>query len=86
MPISEETYVRVALEETDETWELIDGWLRAKPGVSVAHNDVASFLSFSLQDQLDRAVFRGRINGSRLRCSCRDYYVPDVMIVPTALS
>ena len=85
MPISEQTYRRVALEDDDDTWELLDGWLRAKPTGSATHNSAVTELAFVLMNQTDRAHDRVRINGGRLRCSPRDYYVPDVFVVPTAL-
>lgn len=82
MPIGEETYIRVALEESDETWELLDGWLRAKPGGSVSHNHFTAYLGFGLIDRIDREGFEGRIDSGRLRCSSRNYYVPDTFVIP----
>lgn len=85
MPIGEQTYRRVALEETDEAREPFDGWLVRNPTGSFDDNDATSYLAFLLKDQLDRTVFRGRINNGRLRCSPRDYFVPDTFILPTEL-
>ena len=86
MPISEQTCLRVALEDDDDTWELLDGWLRAKPTGSVTHNSAVTGLAFGLMNQLDRADVRVRINSGRLRCSARDYYVPDCFVVPVELT
>ena len=36
--ISDETYERLALAEPDRKWELRDGVLREKPGMTAAHN------------------------------------------------
>ena len=36
--ISEEAYERLALAEPDRKWELRDGVLREKPGMTAAHN------------------------------------------------
>lgn len=85
MPISERTYQRVALAESDETWELIDGWLRSKPGGRVAHDHVMTYLGFYIYKQFDEGAYQWRINNGRLRCSPRDYFVSDTFILPTEL-
>ena len=41
MTISEQTFELVALEDSDELWELVCGHLRAKPGMTARHNDLA---------------------------------------------
>ena len=66
-------------------WELWDGVPREKPSMSMKHNDVA-YLSRSRcsSDQLDRRVYRVTVNGDRARLSSRDYYIPDVVVIPTA--
>ena len=78
-------YERLALEDPDHTWELHHGRLREKPGMSVEHNDFAFSLAHLLQLQLDRREFRFRVNAPRTRRSPKNYYVPDVAVVPTAL-
>lgn len=85
MPVSEQTYRRVAMED-DETWELRGGRLRVKPGATAEHSDVTTMLGFSLMDRLDRADYHVRINGGRVRCSVEDSYVPDVFVIPDALT
>ena len=37
MPVSEETYKRVVLEDTDHIWELVCGHLREKPPMTTEH-------------------------------------------------
>ena len=42
------TYEQVALEDSDEQWELVCGRLRAKPAMTFAHNRVMRVLSRQL--------------------------------------
>jgi hypothetical protein len=84
MPIGEGLYDRVALEETDDTWELIDGWFRPKPGGTVHRNHVTTCFGFGLMMQLDEAAFRARINSGLLRCFARGSFVPDHFNIPDA--
>jgi Uma2 family endonuclease len=82
-PVSEETYRRLALANTQ--LELHRGQLREKPGMSVEHNDVTDQLLAQLYRQLDRGEYRLRANFGRLRRSADTYYIPDVMVIPTAM-
>ena len=50
--------------------------------MSVEHNDVAFELGHLLQRQLDRREFRIRVETGRLRRSARNFYIPDVMVIP----
>ena len=84
MPISDQTYERVALEDSDETWELVCGRLRKKPGMTVEHEDVVRVLARRLILQLDEHEYAVSVNGSRLRISTGSYYVPDVCVIPRA--
>ena len=52
MPVSEATYLRLAVEDFKSGWELVCGELRRKPYMTNAHNRVASVLAFQLQRQL----------------------------------
>lgn len=81
MPISEETYERVALED-DEQWELVCGRLRKKPGMTTEHNEDALNLIDALRDQLDRRRYRVREGTAKLRISTGTFYVPDVCVIP----
>lgn len=80
--VSEETYRRLALGNSQ--LELHRGQLREKPGMSVEHNDIADLLATLLRGQLDRNHYRVRENFARLRLSSTTYYVPDVVVIPTA--
>ena len=85
MPITEETFERVALEDPDGKWELHCGRLRNKPGMTAKHNDIGAILGFRLQQQLPLEQFRVRIDSARVRISATRTYIPDVAVVPIAL-
>ena len=82
--ISEQEYRDLALAEEDRFWELWDGVLVEKPWMSILHNFVAAYLGAALISQLDRNVFRVSVNGDRARISSRNYFIPDVMVIPAA--
>lgn len=81
---SGEAYERLALAEPDRKWELRDGVLREKPGMTAAHNELAVTLGHMLLSQLDRAAYRVRIDAGRLQRPEATYFIPDVFVVPTA--
>src|SRR5207245_245595 len=85
MPVSEETYRRIALEDPEGHWELHCGSLRRKPAMTVEHNDVGSRLYARLVRQLDENEFVIRANAGRVRRSAEQYYVPDLCVIPIAL-
>jgi Uma2 family endonuclease len=82
--ISGEAYERLALAEPDRKWELRDGVLREKPGMTAAHNELAVTLGYMLLSQLDRAAYRVRIDAGRLQRPASTYFIPDVFVVPAA--
>jgi Uma2 family endonuclease len=83
--VSEATYRRLALAQPDRKWELYDGVMREKPGMSVEHGDVTVELTYALRRQLDRNEYRLRLDHARLRRSARNYFIPDVAVIPAAL-
>jgi len=85
MPVSEETFERVALEDPDGKWELHCGRLRSKPGMTAKHNSIGDRLAFRLQQQL--AVEAYRVTGDRayVRMSATRTYIPDVAVIPLSL-
>ena len=85
MPVSEETYKRVALEDTDNVWELVCGRLRAKPLMTTEHNEVGRALYAQLLPQLDRRQYSIAKDDGRLRRSNGSYFVPDVFVIPRAM-
>lgn len=82
--ISEQEYRELALNEPDRFWELWDGVPREKPLMSMMHEDVSSYLGAMLINQLDRRQFRVNINGGRARRSERNFFIPDVAVIPAA--
>ena len=85
MEVSERSYQRLALEEVDRQWELHRGRLREKPPMRWEHLDVSSYLGHLLQFQLNRKEFRVFVEGGRLRRTAKNYYIPDVSVVPVEL-
>jgi Uma2 family endonuclease len=82
--LGEQKYRELALNDEDGFWELWSGVPRQKPGMSVKHDDVSSYLGFALAKRLDRSHYRINVNGGRARLSARDYYIPDVIVIPAA--
>jgi Uma2 family endonuclease len=85
MPVTEQTYRAVALEDLEGQWELHCGRLRQKPPMSYEHGHVGSKLFFDLQRQLSWDTFEVRQNHARLRISAEQTYIPDIAVVPIAL-
>ena len=85
MPVSEETYLQLVVEDPEGHWELDCGRLRSKPGMTVPHNDIAWFVGHWLQSQLNPQEFRVRVDAGRLRRTAATYYEPDVMVIPAAV-
>jgi Uma2 family endonuclease len=84
MPVSEETYLRLALEEPNE-WELHCGQLYRKPGMTAEHNNLGGELFFQLRQQLDRSRFQVRLFSGHVRRTAENYFIPDIFVVPTTL-
>ena len=85
MPVSEETYERVALEDPDGKWELHCGELRSKPGMTTTHNQIGRVLGFRLQQQLPLEAFVVSVDTACVRISPTRSYIPDVAVIPAAL-
>ena len=84
--IDEATYLRLALAQPDRKWELVDGHLREKPGMTFRHNQWEIALGFAIRSQLDLSVHDVRIDAGRLRKPGASYYVPDVFVFPLAFA
>jgi Uma2 family endonuclease len=84
VPVSEETYKRVALEADDETWELHCGRLVAKPAMSYPHNSLSFETAYRLRQQLEGLPFHVRANAGRARIDDSRYFVPDVLVLTDA--
>jgi len=85
MPVSEKTFLQIALEEPNQ-WELHCGQLRRKPPMTFEHNDVGFELGRRLGNQLDRNQFRIRVDAGHVRRSAENYYIPDVFVIPIELT
>ncbi len=84
--ISGETYERLALAEPDRKWELRDGYLREKPGMTFAHNWLEIKLGYMLMSQLDWSIYQVRTDSGRVRRPDATYFIPDVFVIPTAFT
>jgi len=84
-PISEEDYRWLALEDPRITWELHDGLLVEKPGMSFEHGDTGFYLAFQIANQVDRKLYHLRSNHGRVRATASTFFIPDVMVIPTAI-
>jgi Uma2 family endonuclease len=82
--ISEQEYRELVLTDPDHRWELWDGVPREKPLMSIKHDGVAFFLGHLLQSQLDRRKYWVNVNGGKARLSPRNFYIPDVVVIPTS--
>jgi Uma2 family endonuclease len=80
MPVSEDTFRRVSMEDPDGHWELHDGCLRQKPPMTFEHNHVQVALMRALLAQLSLAEFVVRMDNSLVRRSETRYYIPDIFV------
>jgi len=83
--ISGETYERLALAEPDRKWELPDGHLREKPGMTSAHNWLEVKLGYLLMSQLDWSIFQVPVDAGPVHRPEATYFIPDVFVIPTSL-
>ncbi|MGH2617291.1 MAG: Uma2 family endonuclease [Thermomicrobiales bacterium] len=79
--MSEHEYEAFVLSGIEGSWELHDGRLVEKPGMSWKHSAIASLLGFLLQSQLDLAEYRVFYD-SRVRRPAATIFLPDLMVVP----
>lgn len=85
MAVSEQTYLQLVLEEDDEKWELVNGCLRRKPPMTWEHGHTARLLTRMLDRQLDPDEYEVVHDSGRLRYTERNYFIPDVYVVPMAM-
>lgn len=81
--ISEATYLEFVLSQPDGAWELHNGVLVEKPGMSWKHGQIPVLLGYLLIQQLDPAQFRV-VTELRVRRPADTVFLPDLMVVPTA--
>ena len=82
--MSEKAYQEFVLSGIEGSWELHDGRLVEKPGVTWNHGRVVARLSYLLQHQLDEMTYEVRINEGRVRKPADTIYIPDLLVVPAA--
>jgi Uma2 family endonuclease len=83
--LSEQEYRELAFNDYQAKWELWDGVLVEKPLMSVMHDDFATYLGIALATQLDRNTYRVGIQSAKLRYTARNYFIPDVAVMPASL-
>ena len=81
--MTEQEYETFVQSHPDGQWELHDGVLVEKPGMTWRHLDFAFELGHVLRNQLDRDEYRVFVEG-RARRPTDTVFIPDVMIVPIA--
>jgi Uma2 family endonuclease len=85
MPVSEETFRQLALEDPEGHWELACGRLRRKPDMTAEHNHTMTQLFGTLFRQLEGQRFTVRSNAGHVRHTAESYYIPDVFVIPLEL-
>ena len=83
--ISEEAYQQFVLSGVQGNWELHDGRLVEKPGMSWRHGEIPILLGHLLLPQLNRVEYRV-VTELRVRRPNATVFMPDLMVVPTAYS
>ena len=80
--ISNEAYERLALSDPSRQWELWDGKVREKPGMTCAHNSLGARLAQMLGSQLDWSVYEVRTDAGHVHRPDSTYVIPDVFVLP----
>jgi len=83
--MSEAAYERFVLSGVEGTWELHDGVLVEKPGMSFRHGQIPVLLGHFLLSQLDPDAYDVVVE-LRVRRPAATVFVPDLMVVPKAYS
>ena len=81
--MSEQEYEAFVLANQDGFWELHDGVLVEKPGMSWRHADIAFELGRLIANQLDRREYRIFVEG-RVRRPTATIFQPDVIVFPAS--
>ena len=83
--VSEDAYHEFVLSGVQGSWELHDGRLVEKPGVTWRHGEITILLGHLLLLQLDRDEYRV-VSELRVRRPAATVFMPDLMVVPTRYS
>ena len=76
MPVNEQTYQQVALEDPEGQWELHCGRLVRKPDMTTEHNLLVRVLGHMLQSQLPLNEYVVGVDNSKLRRPAGRYLRP----------
>lgn len=82
--ISNEAFERLALSQPDRKWELWDGRLWEKPGMTYPHNSLGARLTQVLGSQLDWTRYEVRTDAGHVHRPASTYVIPDVFVLPLA--
>jgi Uma2 family endonuclease len=82
--LSEQEYRKLAEHDPERNWELWDGVPVEKPPMSMKHDNESFLLGHFLQNQLDWRVYRVNVNGGKTRYTERNFYIPDVVVIPAS--
>jgi Uma2 family endonuclease len=81
--ITEADYEEVVWAEPQRKWELVDGRLQEKPGMTLRHSKILMLLGHLLLRQLDHSQFTV-LGESRVRRSPGGIFIPDLIVLPNA--
>jgi len=86
MDVGVESYEALALSEPEMMWELHDGQVKSKARIlTFGHGLPMENLDLQLKAQLDPVQFRVKVNHARTQRVVNWMFVPDVVVIPTAL-
>jgi Uma2 family endonuclease len=83
--MTEEAYQQFVLSSAEGSWELHDGRLVEKPGMTFRHGQIPMLLGHFLLSQLDRDAYEV-VSELRVWRSSATVFMPDLMVVPTTYS
>ena len=82
MLVSGRAFEEIVQATPDRKLELYDGEIREKPTMTIGHNRMQAKLLFELSVRLKGKPFEVRMGQAPVRRSARNYYLPDVYVVP----
>jgi Uma2 family endonuclease len=82
MLLTDDVYERLALDERHRHWELHDGRLVEKPGLTAWHAEIIDRLYAQLRPQLPLDDYAVRVEAARLRRGTGSYFEADLTVVP----
>jgi Uma2 family endonuclease len=81
--MTEMEYVELLESGVEGSWELHDGKLVEKPGVTWKDGDIIERLGYLLRHQLDWHTYRVRQNEGRVRKPEATIFIPDIAVIPS---